>query len=140
MQRSEYDRLIDEAASLWSAGPTDRQAREWWRELQDFTSADAEDALRRLARTHDKLPSLATWIAETKTVRNGRPRPRAVPHVWGEQERERLIRYGKLIASASEAGRLDVVRQAMAEAERTSPPGDPLAAGEAALRPSPAIA
>jgi hypothetical protein len=140
MTRSEYDRLMGLAAALWAAGPSPKQVEAWWWELQHFTLADGEDALRRLARSHEKLPSLATLIAETKNVRNRRPRQPRIVHVWGEQERERLIRFGKVIQEASAAGRLDVVQKAMDEALHSAPPVDPLIAAEEALQPTTSIA
>jgi hypothetical protein len=140
MTRSEYDRLMLLGAGLWAQEQNARTVEAWWHQLQDYTLADAEDALRRLVRTHKDWPSLAVILEEVQTIRRGRPRARPVPHVWSEQERERLLRFARLIQEATSAGRLDVVRRAMDEAARCSPPGDPLAAGESALRPSPAIA
>jgi hypothetical protein len=120
-------------AGLWTTEQPPRTVEAWWHALQDFTLADAEDALKRLARTHNAWPSLAVIIGEIQLIRRGRPKPPPLHHVWSEQERERMLRFSRLIAEASSAGRLDVVRKAMDEASSSSPPADPLLAGEDAL-------
>lgn len=130
MTREEYAQVVKLAAALWDHIPSQATVDAWWQHLENFTRADAEDALHRLARTCDKWPSLASLRMECHVVRRNHYRQPA-PVVTTAAERERAIRFGRLIAQASREGCLVAVHDAMRDAKKIH--GDPLAAAEQAL-------
>lgn len=130
MTREEYTRAMALGGALWGVEPSAGTIDAWWPHLKDFTLADVEDALHRLARQHAKWPSLAVIRIEARSVQRSHRRPLAAA-VPSDQERERNVRYGRLIGEAARRGVLAEVHEAMGMAKKIH--GDPLAAAEAML-------
>jgi hypothetical protein len=130
MTREEYAKLIELAAALWEHEFSPATVSAWEPLLRDFTLADAEDAMRRLVRQHSKVPAVNVIRTECSIVARNHRRPPIVAKL-SAAERERGIRFGRLIGAAARAGALHTVHEAMAAAKGL--PLDPLEAGEAAL-------
>lgn len=131
MTREEYAKLIALAAALWEHEFAPATVSAWEPMLRDFTLADAEDALRRLVRQHSKVPAVNVIRTECSIVARNHRRP-PVGIQLSAAERERSIRYGRLIGAAARADVLAAIHEAMRSAKGL--PLDPLEAGEAALR------